>query len=176
MNLILLKTYKLITLCIYLCNTEILQKQYQEIIALNYTQLKNKLAKLLYDMQNYLQQNQIECYNRNNKVETCNVNGSCQVTLVRERGRSDSLISTCVSDRRPGSIAGLSFQSKFIGNDYEKTTISYICNKNRCNDPVIASEIHRIFSDIEPGNSKASSLKLFSIALSIFYVVFQLLD
>ncbi|CAF3719035.1 unnamed protein product [Rotaria socialis] len=150
-----------------LCNNNIVEKQYKEFIALNYTQLTIKLAELLYDDQIVTKQQSIECYNRNRKIEKHSINGNCQATLVVQQGRSDLLITTYVSDRRPGSIAGVTLQSKSVGNDYQKTSISYICNRNRCNDPIIMNQIRQILAQFNLVNSNVNSLQSFSSVLFI---------
>ncbi|CAF2148765.1 unnamed protein product [Rotaria magnacalcarata] len=154
-----------------LCNNNIVEKQYEKLIALNYTQLTIKLTELLYDDQIVTKQQPIECYNRNRKIEKYSINGNCQATLVIQQGRSDLLITTCVSDRRPGSIAGVTLQSKSVGNDYQKTSISYICNRNRCNDPIIMNQIRQILAQFDLINSNVNSLQSFSSVLFIVCMI-----
>ncbi|CAF1038967.1 unnamed protein product [Rotaria sp. Silwood1] len=104
-----------------LCNNKIVQKQYEELLLVNYTKLTNELTEFLYSDQSISKPQPIECYNRNNKIENCSLNRNCQATLIIEQGRSDLLITTSISDRRPGSTAGLSFHSKSIVTDkYEE--------------------------------------------------------
>ncbi|CAF3971281.1 unnamed protein product [Rotaria sp. Silwood2] len=154
-----------------LCNDKIVQKQYEELCVRNYTKLTIELTELLYNDQTISKQQPIECYNRNNKIEKCSVGRNCQAKLIIEQGRSDLLITTSISDRRPGSTAGLSFHSKSVGNDYKKTIISYTCNKNKCNDPIIARQIRQIFVEIGLVNSKTNSLKFLSIILSMTCII-----
>ncbi|CAF1923841.1 unnamed protein product [Rotaria magnacalcarata] len=130
-----------------------------------------KLTELLYDDQIVTKQQPIECYNRNRKIEKYSINGNCQATLVIQQGRSDLLITTCVSDRRPGSIAGVTLQSKSVGNDYQKTSISYICNRNRCNDPIIMNQIRQILAQFDLINSNVNSLQSFSSVLFIVCMI-----
>jgi hypothetical protein len=154
-----------------LCNNRIVQKQYAQLRTLNSTKLMTELTGLLYNDQNILQQYQIECYHRNNQIEKCAINGSCQATLIIEQGRSDSLITTCIPNRRPGSVAGLILRSKSIGNDYKKTSITYTCNKNKCNDPVIVQKVRQLFVEVDLVHSKANNLKFLSIVLFIICII-----
>ncbi|CAF0929977.1 unnamed protein product [Rotaria sordida] len=157
-----------------LCNNKIVQKQYEELHVVNYTELTIKLTELLYNNQSISKRQPIECYNRNNQIEQCSINRNCQATLIIEQERSDLLITTSISDRRPGSLVGLRLRSKSVGNDYKKITISYTCNKNRCNDPVIVRQIRQIFFDIGFINSKANSLKFLSIILFITCLIINI--
>ncbi|CAF3802000.1 unnamed protein product [Adineta steineri] len=158
-----------------LCNNNsILQSQYKHLSELNYIEVETKLSELLYNNQSILQEDRIECYNRNNKVEKCCINWHCQATLIIERGRSDLLTTTCIPDRRPGSRTGLTIQSKSIGNDYKKTSISYTCNKNKCNNPTIVHQVRQILVEINLVDSKANNLKFVSIILLIICTIINI--
>ena len=157
-----------------LCDNKIVEQQYAELSALNSTSLINELSELLYNEQNILQQYQNECYDRNNQIGKCSINGSCQATLIMEQDRSDSITTTCVPNRRPGSTAGLIFQSKSIGNDYKKISITYICNKNRCNDPVIIQKVRQLLVKDDLIHSNANYLKFHSIILSIMCIMINI--
>jgi hypothetical protein len=154
-----------------LCNENIVERQYNQLREYNYTKLKNDLNELLYNDVSILKSNQIECRNRNDKIEKCVINGTCQATLIIERGRSDLLVTSCIPDRRPGSISGLIVELKSVGNWYEKTSISYICNKNQCNHPAIVNKVRQILVEADLVHSNDSNLKHRSIALTIICII-----
>ena len=153
-----------------LCNDKIIQKQYEQLQVLNGNKLVNELTKLLYNNKSISQRNQTECYTRNGNIEKCAIHESCQATLIIEQGRSDSLMTACIPDRRPGSISGLILQSKSVGNDYKKTIISYTCNKNTCNHPDTVKKIREILIKVDLVRSKANSMKFVSIVLFIMCI------
>ncbi len=155
-------------------NNSIIQKQYKQLSELNYTKLKIELTDLLYNNQSSLNENQIECYNRNNTIGKCYINGHCQATLIIERGRPDSLMTSCIPDRRPGSRTGITLQSKSIGNDYKKTSFSYTCSKNKCNDPAIVHQIRQILVKVNLVDSQANNSNFLSIILFLICIIINL--
>ncbi|CAF0900224.1 unnamed protein product [Adineta ricciae] len=156
-------------------NNNVMQDRYEELIRLNYTKLESQLGNLLYNDKNILEEDQIECHSTNKTLVTCCTNWQCQATVVIESGRADSLTTTCIPDRRPGARTGLIIQSKSIGDDYKKITLSYICNKHQCNNPSIVDQVRQLLVDVKLIDSKANSAHSLSLLLIIICFVVNIL-
>ncbi|UJR23548.1 hypothetical protein I4U23_026536 [Adineta vaga] len=158
-----------------LCNNNsIVQDRYEQLTKLNYTKLEHELSEFLYNDENILKEDKIECFSEDKKIITCCTNWQCQATLILEQGRTDSLSTTCIPDRRPGARSGLIIQSKLLGKNYKKTSISYICNKNQCNNPSIVHQIRQILFEANLIDSKANNLNFISMSLFIICIIINL--
>ena len=154
-----------------LCNENVVEKQYRLLQSMNYEKMRQDLSELLYSNESSAKQDDIECYSRNGRLEKCAMNGQCQATLVIEGGRPDALSTRCISNRQPGSISGVVIKSNFIADQHQQTSISYICNRGKCNDVGVMKNARQMLLGADLVHSRGSSSPKVSTIIIILILV-----